>query len=257
VLYNIWYDFLTEKNDKEKWITVNGVHILLKDGETPEDAVNRKFGADGKKGAKSDVKKEPKIKHHKPRGDVRGTVNVDGHEVEYGDDGEHEEIVKFRDDNDLWDKVEVDLDNINDTTRQGERIEDGLKDLGLTSDVPYGSAYLTQDGTWVSAGDQDHRPTMRQAMAKAGVKITGGKPGDSASIELRKALDISGTIRVGARSGDLSLDLHHPLTRAQRNSLEDYIISKGIKPDNINISLLNKMDGKSEDSIKRLITSEF
>lgn len=197
--------------------------------------------------------KPPNIIEHKPTGEVQGIIEVDGHQVEFGDEGVEDAISDFRDDNELWDEVSVGKNQK--ITVEGERIEEGMKEWGATNS-PEGSVYLTRDGIWIGGEgvfgyDEDHRPQIRMGLRRAGIEIVTDDEDFSGSSEMVDALILSGMIRAGVRGDSISLDVFQPVSREQRNAIQDEMISRGISPIDLVIDANRKGD-LVEERIRRM-----
>ncbi len=197
--------------------------------------------------------KPPNIIEHKVRGEVQGTIEVDGHEVEFGDEGEEDAISDFRDDNELWTEVKVTKNQ--EITVEGEKLEEGMKEWGAT-EVPNGSVYLTRDGIWIGGEgvlgyDEDHRPQIRMGLRRAGIKIITDDDDFSGSSEMVDALMLSGMIRAGIRGDSMSLDVFHPVSREQKNAIQDEMISRKVSPIDLVIDA-NQKGEVVEERIRRM-----
>lgn len=192
----------------------------------------------------------PKIKPHVPDGDVQGSIDVDGHTVEYGDEGVEDAISDFRDKNGLWKEVLVTKDS--GITRDGERLEEAMKMWGET-DMPSGSVYLTRDGTWIGGEsvlgyDEDHRPQIRMGLRRAGIKIIETKDDFDSTLEMNSALLMSGIIRASVRKGLFEIDVYQPLSNDQQNAIQDEMINRDVSPTDLVIDA-----GKlNEERIRRM-----
>jgi len=255
------------------WITVNGNHIPIHEGETKEEAVEKFLAKKSKSPSKSKQSEPTKIKQPKLSGEVQGTVNVDGHEVEYDDNGPEEAISNFRDANGLWKTETVDEGELFSSgkpgtiTAKGEQIEEGLKEWGST-DRPSGSVYLTRDGTWaggesVNGFDEDHRPQISKAMTIAGIKINNKEGKELAYTErMQAAMRSSGTIRARVSNDNnfINLDLPGPPSTNQVNAVKDQMINMGISIQDVEIDTWGKGDTQKsqlEQRMKRLFDPDY
>jgi hypothetical protein len=59
-------------SEEGSWITINGTHILLKGGESPKEAINRKFGGSGGSGGSSSTSKGKSNKSSEKIGSSEG-----------------------------------------------------------------------------------------------------------------------------------------------------------------------------------------
>ncbi len=196
------------------------------------------------------------IVEHKSDGEVEGIIEVDGHEVEFGSEGEDEAIEDFRDSNGLWEEVEIEGSGVDHPiTIEGERIEDGMKQWGATPS-PEGSVYLTRDGIWIGGKnvlgyDEDHRPQIWKGLRRAGIKIKVEENDPSGTSSMSGALILSGMIRAGVRGDSMYIDVYQPISREQRNKIQDEMISRGVEPDDLGIDA-NQTGALTRERIRRM-----
>jgi hypothetical protein len=260
------------------WKTVNGTPVFFPDGGDGKEAIDKAFKNKSTKsqkqleneGRKENLKNlqeridknKAEIKPHEPVGEVVQTVDVDGHDV---DVGEHEDptdaIDDFRDKNELWEKTpdlptDFEAKNNVNISRQGERLEDAMRQTGEWSDNPEGSVFLTRDGEWIGfGGDTDHRMSVAGAESYSGIKLEEPRPEGNSwtrSDDLDKFMRMSGTARVSVRGG-INADISHPLSSAQRNALTDLAISKDYGRDDIFFDHNNLAKDIKEETLIRSI----
>lgn len=259
------------------WKTVKGTKVFFPDDEDPKDVIDKAFKNKPKTPKQKQQETYDKIKkdlfeenkdvddeivEREPRGELDHEVDVDGYTVPIGEDEEeYEGVEDFRDKNKLWEKAEplsehFDIRDNQAITRQGERLEDGLRETGDWGNNPRGSTFLTRDGKFVGfGGDTDHRISVSGAEAYSGIKLEEERPEGNAwtrSDDLDKFMRISGTARITTRSG-LGVDITHPLSSSQRDALEHYVIEKGLTSNDIYFDKSNRAKEISDDSLFRSI----
>ena len=113
---------------------------------------------------------------------------------------------------------------------------------------PKGAVFLTPDGVFAGDTAGEHRKSLKNALQKSGMTITDVDDDDDSPNIVKLALGLTGMARVSAGS-TLTLDVVHPLTSSQKNSIKNLIISKGYKKDDTVLDLNGKMKDKNSDLI--------
>ena len=144
------------------------------------------------------------------------------------------------------DKIKfIDIKNDN-KHPEGDKIVTALKNNTPDNikNNPKGSVFLSPDGEWLGSKTGSHNDTLIDSMKKSNISI-----GDNNDNLVPSAIKATGMMRVNAGQ-ELSLDIAQPLTSSQRNTLQDYILTKNRTPDQIYIQVRGNMANMNTDIIK-------
>ena len=144
------------------------------------------------------------------------------------------------------DKIKfIDIKNDN-KHPEGDKIVTALKNNTPDNikNNPKGAVFLSPDGEWLGSKTGSHNDTLIDSMKKSNISI-----GDNNDNLVPSAIKATGMMRVNAGE-ELSLDIAQPLTSSQRNTLQDYILTKNRTPDQIYIQVRGNMANMNTDIIK-------